>query len=450
LATKLIKTVRSLKNLENAWRVIQANGRTSKSDSVRLELEEFAEDSSHNLRSLKSRLGHKSFKFEQAKGVPIPKRDSQGKPTGKFRPIVLAPVESRIVQRAILNVLLEIDDLKPFANTEFSFGGIRGERGTGQARKNRHEVLSAVPAAVQAVLTAIGNGGRFVATADIQAFFTRIPKSTVTGIIATASQDVEFTELFRQAIDVELSNMIALREKVADFPIEDIGVAQGNSLSPLLGNIILADFDRIMNEGDCRCIRYIDDFIILAPSRRAAEARMRQATRLLAAQGMQLSPEKSSKGVQSIDDGFDFLGINFCPGAIRPAQKSQTKFIKSIGEKFDDSIKSMRGAVNGNEMERHQSLIAALKRIDGMIDGWGKHYWFCNDDQIFRNLDKKLMAKVRAYLGEYASIRKQALEKDYAALLGVTELGTLSRKAFVYPKIGRPRADRAVTPKARP
>ena len=76
--------------------------------------------------------------------------------------------------------------------------------------------------------------------------------------------------VFREAIDVELSNMAQLRDKAVDFPIENIGVAQGNSLSPLLGNIILADFDRVMNEGDCRCVRYIDDFIILAPSKKAA------------------------------------------------------------------------------------------------------------------------------------------------------------------------------------
>ena len=71
--------------------------------------------------------------------------------------------------------------------------------------------------------------------------------------------------------------MAGLREKFEAFPIGDIGVAQGNSLSPLLGNIILHSFDRAMNEGDCRCVRYIDDFIILAPTRKAALARMQKA-----------------------------------------------------------------------------------------------------------------------------------------------------------------------------
>jgi RNA-directed DNA polymerase len=79
LASELIKAVRNQRNLERAWSVIQRNGRTSKSEEVRLELETFAEDAPSNLRSIKSRLGHNTFKFEPAKGVPIPKTDAQGK-----------------------------------------------------------------------------------------------------------------------------------------------------------------------------------------------------------------------------------------------------------------------------------------------------------------------------------------------------------------------------------
>src|SRR4051812_47008476 len=60
----------------------------------------------------------------------------------------------------------------------------------------------------------------------------------------------------------------------------------GGVLSPLLGNIILAAFDKQMNEGDCRCIRYIDDFIVLDPSGKAVMARTRLAKQILGALGM--------------------------------------------------------------------------------------------------------------------------------------------------------------------
>jgi len=419
--------------------VIQRNGRTSNSENVRLELEAFAKEAPTKLRSLKGQLACGSFKFAPAKGVPIPKLDEKGKKTGKSRPIVLAPVESRIVQRAILNVLLEVPTLKPFIQTPYSFGGIRGERASQKDKVARSDSVSAVPAAIRAVLDEIGNGARFVASADIRSFFTRISKDAVTKIIASAVNDDELTALFRNAIDVELSNMAQLRHKAVDFPIEDIGVAQGNSLSPLLGNIILADFDRLMNEGDCKCIRYIDDFIILAPSKKAASARLRKATDLLATLGMELSPEKSSKGGVSIDDGFDFLGINLCPGAVRPGSKAQAKILRSVQSAFDDSLKVMRGIEHGQPFERASSLSSTLKRVDGMIDGWGKHYWFCNDRQTFDNLDQKISECIRRYLREYASIRAKTTATSHQRMLGISELRHIPREPFAYPKLGKQR-----------
>lgn len=414
--------------------MIHRNGRASKSESVKSEIEAFAQDAPNKLRSLKGKLSRKSFRFMPAKGIQIPKLDSQGNKTGKFRPIVLAPVESRIVQRAILNVLLDIPGLQPYIKTPFSFGGIKGERGTQEGRKERNESISAVPAAIRAVLDEVGKGARFVATADIRSFFTRISKDAVAQIVSDSVQDDELMVLFRDAINVELFNMAQLQNKAQDFPIEDVGVAQGNSLSPLLGNIILADFDRQMNEGDCRCIRYIDDFIILAPSKKAAAARLRKAKEILLNLKMELSPEKSSKGGICIDEGFDFLGINVCPGAIRPGSKAQAKILNSVHATFDESLKAMRNVQHGQPFDRLFSLTSTLKRVDGMIDGWGKHYWFCNDKQIFENLDRKFSELITRYLGVYARIRTETAKEKHQMLLGVSELQNIPREPFIYPK----------------
>lgn len=433
MPSDLIKAVNKLDNLERAWRVIQQNGRTSKSEHVRLELERFAEDAPHNLRSLMSRLVRRSFKFAKSKGVPIPKLDEKGRSTGKFRPIVLAPVESRIVQRATLNVLVEVEALKRYIKTPYSFGGIRSSRQRGD--QVRADELSAVPAAIQAVLCEIGNGARFIASADIRSFFTRISKDHVLRVIGSAVRNDEFLAFLRAAMDVELENLSQLREKAAEFPIEELGVAQGNSLSPLLGNIALAHFDEAMNEGDCRCIRYIDDFIIMAPTERAANSRLRKAKRLLGDLSMELSPEKSSRGGTSIDEGFDFLGITICPGIIRPSGKARARFVESISKAFADSKKAMIGLKNGNSLERERSLIATLKRVDGMIDGWGKHYWFCNDGQSLRNLDDQVGECVRSFLGTYRAVREEIPTSKRTSLLGLSELANIKREPFVYPSL---------------
>ena len=407
-----------------------------------MEIEQFAEKAPTNLRSLQTKLSRKTFRFPPSKGVPIPKIDGHGKKSGKFRPIVISPVESRVVQRAILNVLTDIPALENYRKTPYSFGGIqRSPNVTGEYE----EVLSAVPAAIKAVLIEIGNGAKFYASADIKSFFTRISKDDVTRIIADVIKDDEFVSLFRGAIKVELSNLAQLREKASEFPIEDLGVAQGNCLSPLLGNIILANFDRVMNEGDCKCIRYIDDFIILAPTKKAASARLKKAKAILATLLMELSPEKSSKGGVTVENGMDFLGINICRGAIRPSSRARSKILTSIESQFDESLQAMQSVKHGDKLDKKYSLVNTLKRVDGMIDGWGKHYRFCNDEQFFESMDKALDELVRQYLGRYARIREEMKVKFSRKMLGITELAEIPREPFAYPKTGKKRLSNAKT-----
>lgn len=432
--SKLRKAVHKSSNLEDAWRVIYRNGKFSNSEDVRQAIERFSEDPARNLRSIQRRLSRGAFDFGQARGAPIPKRDGKGKPTGRIRPIVIASLEARIVQRAILNVLVKIPALEPYANTPHSFGGLRKAR-TGV--KAIGDDISAVPAAIKAVLDEIGRGAGWIAAADITGFFTKIPKSTVTDIIRVAVKDDDLVALLEAAISVELANLSELRNYADQFPIEDIGVAQGNSLSPLLGNILLAAFDKQMNEGDCRCIRYIDDFIILAPTKKAADARLKKAKKLLKEFDMELAPEKSSRQAHEVSKGFEFLGIEISPGFVRPAKKARTKFLASIDTQLDASKAAITGLRHGQRLDPKLALIATLKRVDGMIDGWGKHYWFCNDRQLFRTIDEKVRAAIAAYLGTYSDTRGRLPKGNEHLPLGLTTLGEMERSPFAYPKLAK-------------
>ncbi len=421
----LLKNIRSKKRLEGAWRAIQENARASTSDEVRREVDLFSENATANINSLSARLTRGSFSFKPARGVPIAKKGPDGKKIkDKIRPIVLAPVESRIVQRAILETLMTVQDLKPYAENPYSFGGIR------KGGKD----LAAVPAAVDAVLRAIGDGGTHVAFADIRSFFTRIPKTEVSAIVSKAVNDPEFIHFFDQAIAVELANLAELKEKAKDFPTSDIGVAQGNCLSPLLGNLILHDFDSQMNDGDCRCHRYIDDFIIVAPSVRAAKARMKKAERILKELGMALSPEKSSTVPIPVTAVFNFLGVEFCNGLIRPGAKARAKLLDNVTGQFKKSAHAMNTFKSEKGLDRRQSLTATLRRVDGIVNGWGKHFRFCNDEQFFVVLDADIKKLISEYLGRYRKAREKRSQADAHMLLGIQQLSRIERKPLIWPK----------------
>jgi RNA-directed DNA polymerase len=417
--SRLLLQVRKSSVIEQAWSAIQRNARTSKSLDTRNEVAAFEEQLSVNLRRLRRLLQQKKFIFPPARGVRIPKGE---KKASNFRPLVVAKVESRIVQRAIHDVLITVPAIQTFVHTPNSFGGIR---------KLTHE-LSAVPAAIKAVLDAIGRGHLFFVRSDIAKFFTRIPKSVVTDVVKKAIEDDEFMELFTQAITVELENMAQLREHANAFPIEDIGVAQGNSLSPLLGNIFLYDFDLKINRlSGIRCIRYIDDFIVLGANQIATESAFATAQEMLKHLGMNVSSDKTQRG--SVKDKFEFLGIEFANGLLRPCRKARERMLSSIESIFCGSTNAFRAHRKTNELDGKLSLLESLRKVGGVMQGWGKHYRFCNDGDCLRSLDQHISIQLKKYLSTYREERERTNDEGRWRLLGIEALSRIEREPFCWP-----------------
>lgn len=314
-----------MRTLNRAWTAVRRNGRSSKSEQTRTEIAEFYIDSATKLNTIQRKLlKSRTFKFPPAQGKRIPKKK------GTFRPLVVAPVESRIIQRAIHDILTSIPEIITYTNTPYSFGGMK---------KGEDDDLASVPAAIQSVLHAIEDGAKYIVRSDISDFFTKIPKPELTAFVGHIVNDADFLDLFSKAIKVELANLAQLCSNVISFPIEDIGVAQGSSLSPLLGNLFLYDFDQEMNKStDVRCIRFIDDFIILAPSKSIANNYFEKAKHILQGKGLSLSLEKTDR--KSVIEGFAFLGIEMCNGLIRPGKENRNSIINDVAEILNDSQKA--------------------------------------------------------------------------------------------------------------
>ena len=418
--SNLALQVRKRRVIDGAWLAIKRNARTSKSPDTKNEIAAFEENLPTNLQRICRQLQGRKFVFLPARGIRITK----GKDKGSFRPLVVAPVESRIVQRAIHDVLVSVPAIEKFVRTPHSFGGVK---------KGKDDGLAAVPAAIHAVLDAIGDGCKFVIRSDIAKFFTRIPKSVVTDIVSNAVGDKEFLELFTQAIAVELENMTQLREHAKAFPIEDIGVAQGNSLSPLLGNLFLYDFDLEFNKrSDVRCIRYIDDFIILARSKEMAETTFSEAQHMLETLGMSVSHDKTQRA--SVEAGFEFLGIELLNGFIRPCKRAQERLVETIELTLTESRKAFREHRKTGELASTLSLLDSLRKVGGVMQGWGKHYRFCNDTKCFEHLDQRVFALIKSYLAIYREERGKTDDAGRWRLLGIESLAQIEREPFVWPK----------------
>jgi retron-type reverse transcriptase len=403
MAKSLFREVRKRNVLWQAWSVIQQNGLQSRSEDTRIEIQNFGAHARKNIYSLQRQLADPDYKFQPAVGIAAKKPGKSSK-----RPIVISAIGDRVVQRAILDVLQSHKPIQKYLDVLTSYGGIQGR---GQ------------PDALRALYQKIDAAAEYYLRSDIESFFTRIPKPTIVETVAGLIEDKEFVALFQKAITTELSNLEALGADKDLFPIHEIGVAQGSCLSPLIGNILLSEFDTELNGGNVTCLRYIDDFIIVGPSREAVRKAFKKARALLKQHGLtaydpKTDPSKAQEG--PVKKGLTFLGCDIRPGMIRPNKGAYTRLLISIDTLFQSSMNAMH---DPNLLRyKRQSLSETLYAANNIIRGWGNQYSFCNDTHLLDQLDVQLDDAIKKYIGRYDAQRKKketSSAQDRRRLLGV-------------------------------
>jgi RNA-directed DNA polymerase len=251
--------LRSANLLHNAWQQIYSNGLQSDSKDTRNEVRAFKKNERSYIDRIYRQIHNKKFAFKGNKGVTLGK---------KKRPIVLAPVESRIVQRAILDVLQDDPGIQVFLRSNGSYGAI----------KSFIDQRKGVPAAIKDIVQTIQDGADTYYKSDIASFFTKISRGKVIEAISAFIDDQDFLNILDQATNLEVENILSIPEEHRKFfDYQTVGTPQGCCLSPLLGNILLYEFDTEMNKGNLRCFRYLDDFIILGKGWKPVRGRFENA-----------------------------------------------------------------------------------------------------------------------------------------------------------------------------
>jgi RNA-directed DNA polymerase len=403
--------VRERGRLRNAWLKVRENGLASRSEKTVNLIREFDKGAEKQIELIYRQLQQNKWTFAPGEGVAIPRG-----PSKKPRPLVISPIPNRIVQRSILDVLQENPSVRAYVLVETSFGGIK-KRG--------------VRDAMVQVQKAIKEGARFFIKTDIKEFFRAIPRRTVVEKIASQVREEDFIQLLDEATAVELANMDRLRFKEL-FPSYEIGLAQGCCLSPLMGNILLEDFDRRMNGRGVVCFRYIDDFIILGKNRNKVRAAFESGRTILKEFGLEVYDPEVEKVTRSrgdepkatsgaVRDGFEFLGCSVYPGLTYPSSKSCEKLLGDVRDRIKASIAAM--SAPERIARTKQSLSETLMAISNVVKGWGNGYSFCNHLSVMKDLDGKIDDLLSDYLSQYRIIRKtlakKNAEKDGRRVLGV-------------------------------
>jgi RNA-directed DNA polymerase len=394
----LFKEVHSFENLFLAWRHVRQRARRSRNPDIRAAAEEFEQRSPTALRSIQSRIIAKSFVFQPSEGILKDKKKREA--VGKLpRPIVLQDIESRVVQRALLQSIQpheksrlakKIGALTAINNSTINYGGTPS---------------GGVPRALLALKQAIESGHHLFFKSDIASFFTQVPHDKVLSFLSSELNDNDVVQLFRAALNVQLRNADKLQEYLELFPHDDIGVAQGSSLSALAGNIYLQDFDdAFASEPGVRLIRYIDDLIIVAKTNELLQAARVKAGKLLKAKKLNLyDPAKHrDKAAQGhLRSGVDFLGCAVSLTTIDVARSAKQKLLSKIRTEIENGKTNIRKFTGDAEIVRvrEQTLSQTCTNLDNIIRGWANSFRFIENRLTFSQID----VQVHKHINEFSS-----------------------------------------------
>ncbi len=93
-----------------------------------------------------------------------------------------------------------------------------------------------------------------------------------------------------------------------------------------MGAFFLHELDERMERSSLFYVRFMDDILVLAPTRWKLRRAVRAVNGVLGALGLEKHPDKTFIG--RIKNGFDFLGYHFGPDGLAVARATIEKFVK--------------------------------------------------------------------------------------------------------------------------
>ncbi len=181
------------------------------------------------------------------------------------------------------------------------------------------------------------------------------------------------------------------------------GVPQGISISNILGNIYLDDFDKIMiNTNELKYYRYVDDILIFCNSENYPDLYAFVKSTLTSEYHVKMNQKKLRHGLIS---DIDFLGYNFAAdGKIGISPKNVKKLQNSLEQIFSEYKTSRDNHIRKN--------IELLKwkidfRITGCFNDQKRYGWVIFFSQ---NEDETIMYKLDSLIVKLA--KRYKLDKD--------------------------------------
>ncbi len=387
---------------------------------------DYETDLERNLEDLHSRVHRGAYRALPSRRVYIPK------PDGRQRPLAVAALEDKIVQRAVvavLNAIYEEDFLG------FSYG-FRPGRGA-------HDAMDALVVAIERRRV------NFILDADIRSFFDTVSQDWLIRFVEHRIGDKRVIRLIRKWLKAGV-----LEDGVVS--VSDKGTGQGAVISPLLANIYLhyvldlwaERWRRCEATGDMIIVRYADDFIVGFQHESEARRFLDEMRTRLGEFTLSLHPEKTrliefgrfaaenrKRCGLGKPETFNFLGFTFICGKSR-----RGKFLIKRKSRSDRMRTKVRVIKTELRRRMHQPIPEQGRWLRQVIAGYFNYHAVHTNSRsldLFRHriiVHWRRTLQHRSHKATMTWVRMRALVNDWLPKPSIRHPWPQARFAVTHPR----------------
>jgi len=313
------------------------------------------------LADLHARVHNGRYRAKPSKRTYVPKDD------GKQRPIGIAALEDKIVQHAVVQLLMQIYEEEFFG---FSYGFRPG--------RSVHNALDAIWVGITRRKIS------WILDADVRNFFGELDHKWLLKFLEHRVGDPRILRLIKKWLRAGVS-------EEGEWSRTVVGTPQGAVISPMLANIYLhyvldlwvQQWRKKCAKGEVIIVRYADDFVIGFQYREDAERLQKESEERMQQFGLEMNSEKTrliefgrfaienrAKRGEGKPETFDFLGFTHICAKTRKDGYFTVKR-KSISKRLRRKVKEVGEKLN---RMRHAPVPDQGKWLRSVIQGFFNHH----------------------------------------------------------------------------
>lgn len=352
---KLVDEILRVGNLTQASNEVIRNKGAGGIDGMNVEsLKDYL---TKNRNSLEEQIRNCTYYPQPIRGKDIPKGN------GKFRTLGIPTVVDRMLQQAVLRILMPKYE---YMFSVYSYGF--------RPKKNTHQ-------AIGKSLEYINEDYQHIVEIDLKSFFDEVDHVLLLQILYRKIKCKATMTLLRRWLrtPILLNGKLVKRRK---------GVPQGSPISPLFSNIILHELDEFMESRGMKFVRYADDFSIYCKSKSKAKFQGNEVYKFLRDK-LKLPINREKSGIRRPID-FQILGYGFVP-TYRKGDKGKYQLI--VTKKRWETLKFKL-----KEITRKTSPLSFNERItklNQVMRGWVNYFKYASINQKLKDIDSWIRNRLR-------------------------------------------------------